>query len=150
MSLTAADVMQTRIVAVAPSDLLRSVQRLFFEEEIHGAPVISEDGHVIGIVTSTDLARAALGDEEPRLSEEELEDETTADLAEELYERISGAVVSDCMTESPVCVAPEAPISEVARCMRESRVHRVLVVKGGLLRGIVSAVDLLGAVEKQL
>ena len=43
MALTASDIMQTQVVTVAPTDPLSSVQRLFFEEEIHGAPVVPPD-----------------------------------------------------------------------------------------------------------
>ena len=59
MALTAADVMQTQVITVSPVDPLHMVQRLFFEEEIHGAPVVDEEGRVRGMITIMDLIRAA-------------------------------------------------------------------------------------------
>ena len=53
------------------------------------------------------------------------------------------------MTESLVSVAPDAPIAEVARLMRQNRVHRVLVIDGDALQGIVSTFDVVGVLEKQ-
>ena len=42
----------------------------------------------------------------------------------------------------------DASAGEVARRLREHRVHRVLVVDGGTLAGIVSTFDLVALVEK--
>ena len=59
MATTARDVMQTQVISLAPNDPLSNVLRLFFEEEIHGAPVLDDSGCVLGIITSMDLLRAA-------------------------------------------------------------------------------------------
>ena len=59
MALTAADVMQTHLITVSPSDPLDAVRRLFYEEEIHGAPVVDEDGRVQGMITSMEATALA-------------------------------------------------------------------------------------------
>lgn len=52
------------------------------------------------------------------------------------------------MSRHVLSVAPDAPLTEAARLMRQHRVHRLLVVDGETLCGIVSALDLLIAIEE--
>jgi len=148
--------MQTRVVSVSPDAPLRTVQRVFVEEGIHGAPVVDEEGTVVGVVTSTDLLRAASEDadvspSEPAYFRTDLDlhgfdwDRAPADL----LERIPDLVAADVMTAEILTVAPETPVSGVARVLREHAVHRVLVVEDGELRGIISAMDLIALLESR-
>jgi CBS domain-containing protein len=57
--------------------------------------------------------------------------------------------VRETMTSSVISVRPEATVQEVARTLRENRVHRVLVADQGRLVGIITAFDLIALVEKQ-
>ena len=59
MALYARNIMQSQVVSVSPDDPLPSVQRLFFEEEIHGAPVVDDQGRVVGLISTIDLLHAA-------------------------------------------------------------------------------------------
>ena len=47
MPLTARDIMQSQVITVSSLDPVHVVQRLFFEEEIHGAPVVDEEGRCV-------------------------------------------------------------------------------------------------------
>ena len=49
MQKTAKDIMQSQVVTVSPDAPLHSTQRLFYEEGIHGAPVVDEQGRVASI-----------------------------------------------------------------------------------------------------
>lgn len=150
---TAADVMQTSIVTVSPHDPLYTVQRLFYEEGIHGAPVIDEQGRLRGIISNTDILRAAveardLPTPESGYSSEDVDVPFGWGLTQEQFrERLNDVSVMDFMTEEIVQVAKDTPISEVARTLREQKVHRVLVADDGKLWGIVSALDLVALLE---
>jgi CBS domain-containing protein len=151
---TARDVMQTGVVALGANDPLHVAQRLFYEEGIHGAPVLDQLGRVVGVLSSNDLLRALLEAKEvagagPRRAPVDLDEALGAwNLApEDFEERVQAAEVSEYMTDSPVQVAPDTPVSELARIMRENGIHRVLVVEGGKLCGIVSTFDLIGLLE---
>jgi predicted transcriptional regulator len=50
--------MQEDVVTVSPELSLLDVHELFVWDEIHWAPVVDEDGKVVGVVTSADLLRA--------------------------------------------------------------------------------------------
>ena len=152
---TARDVMQSQVLSVAPDDPLHTVQRLFFEEGIHGAPVIDDRGRVLGIVTSTDVLRAAaeaheVAPTEPSAFSDDLDvgNGGWGMAPEDFKTRLQDTTVSDYMTEGIVEVNPDTPVSEIATRLRENQVHRVLVVEDGKLCGIVSTFDLIGLLEK--
>ena len=152
---TARDLMQTQVVTVAPHDPLHAVQRLFTQEGIHGAPVVDDEERVLGVITSTDILRAAteahdVEPAEPAVFREDLDLSRLAwSLApEDLKERLQDAVVEDHMTREVVQVAPSASVAAVARALREHQVHRAIVTENGRLRGVISAFDLIALLEK--
>ncbi len=51
MKTTARAVTQSHVITVSPDDLLLNVHRLFVEEQISGAPVVS----LVGIISTLDL-----------------------------------------------------------------------------------------------
>jgi CBS domain-containing protein len=118
----ARDFMQTDVLIVSPETPLVDIHRMFVEEEIHGAPVVDDDGKVCGVITSLDLLRPGA-------------DEIDA-------ARLTAA---DIMTREIVAVSPELPIAEVAETMREQHIHRVLVIEDRELLGVLTTFDLLRA-----
>ena len=155
MATTARDIMQTQVITLAPNDPLSNVHRLFFEEEIHGAPVLDESGRVLGIITSMDLLRAASDEHETARGDpayfRELMEYSGPDwesAPDGFIDRLRERVTSEFMTENVACVAPDDPVPEVARALRSNHIHRVLVVEEGCLRGIISTFDLVGLLEK--
>ena len=55
--------------------------------------------------------------------------------------------VSEAMTRAPVCaLTPDTPVTVAADYMRRAQVHRVLVMKGNQLLGLVSSTDITAAV----
>lgn len=57
--LTVADIMQHQVVTVKPDISVRELARILWEEEISGAPVLDENGMVVGVVSATDVLRLA-------------------------------------------------------------------------------------------
>jgi len=151
MTLTAADVMQTHLISVSASDPLHAVKRLFFEEEIHGAPVVDDEGRVRGMITSMDLIRAATdGNEDGDIDFSGAVEElglSWGSSGDDFQRRLGEAVVADVMSDAVVSVGPETSVPEVAKTLRENRIHRVLVVKEDSLMGIVSSFDLIRVLE---
>jgi CBS domain-containing protein len=149
------DVMQTHLVTVEPELPLIDVHRLFVEEEITGAPVVDETGRLVGVISGTDLLRA-VGEEhdsarsEPNYFREWLEfsGPDWAGAPSDFQDRLATLTVADAMTPGGITVTPETPAGEVAALMRRHRVHRVLVVEGDLLVGILTTFDLIGLLEK--
>jgi len=153
MSKTIADIMETSVLFVSPHDPLHGVQRLFSESGIQAAPVMDDQARLLGIITSTDVLRAAAENwnaptAEPTHSDGEVLGSCNWHMQpEEFRERLSDNVVEDFMTEHVLCVAPETPVADVAQLLRSHRVHHVLVTEGEELCGIASTFDLIALIE---
>jgi CBS domain-containing protein len=155
MGLTARDLMETQVVTVAPEDPLVRVRQLFLEEDIHAAPVVDDDQRVLGVISATDLLRAANEDEDAAhegasyfRDDVELSAWSLAELSQRFEARLGEHTVAQFMTDGVVSVPPDASPAAIARVLRANRVHHVLVVEQGLLRGILSTFDLLAVLEK--
>lgn len=155
MEKTARDIMQTHVLSVSPEEPLVNVHRLFVEEEITGAPVVDSDGRVLGVLSSADLLRAVVEEEEsatadPRYFRDFLEfsGPDWGSVPEDFQDRLAQLRAEDAMSAAPITVTPDTPVSEVARTLRFHRIHRLLVQEEGRLAGIITSFDLIGLLEK--
>ncbi len=147
--LTAREIMQPSVVSVSPETPLLAAHRLFVEEEIGGCPVVDDLGQVAGVVTSSDLLRAVtdeydtiLGAPDYFKSSLDYRMPNFAGRDDDFQDHLASRTVSEVMTDRAVCVDASAPIGKVARQLQENRIHRVLVVDGDRLIGIISTFDL--------
>jgi CBS domain-containing protein len=149
--LRARDFMHRDFVAVTPHTPILSVHRIFVDKKIHGAPVIDDRDEVVGVVSTLDLLRIMRRELEPgRLPSRSTYfwDDSTAsvdhvDIPES--DALWRLQVRDAMTKEIVAVDPEMPIRDVARTMIDQRIHRVLVMSGARLVGVLTTFDLLFA-----
>jgi CBS domain-containing protein len=143
------DIMQTTVVAVAPSDPLTAVMRLLADEGIHGAPVVDDQRRIVGVISASDLVREAADATAAARPVQGYFAEGVEEFPEGLGAMIrdDDRRVEDVMTESVLRVSPDTPVAEAARLLREHRVHRALVTEGDELVGIVSSFDLIGLLE---
>jgi len=126
--MNAREVMQPGVVSVSPELTLRQFEEFLTSEDISGAPVVSRGGQVIGMASKTDIVTALA---------EELEDRD---------ERLGASrTVEDVMSRDVVTVAPATPVEDVARVMVDGHLHRVLVLEGEAILGIITPLDVLGA-----
>ena len=135
--------MQTQLLTVRPETPLLDIHRMFAEEEIHGAPVVDEDGHVRGVVSTLDLVRALRDEcESPETATAFFRDDrgyTGVAWSAELQARLGEICAADVMTRELVTVTPDTPVADVARTMREQHIHRVLVVEDHALVGVITS-----------
>lgn len=153
-TLLAKDLMERAPITVAPEAPLLSVHHLFVEEEIHGAPVVDDEGNVLGVVSTLDLLRAVqdvyeAGATTSTYFREDLpySGPDWLEAPEDFQDRLNELTAGDIMVRELITVSENDSAAEIARRMRRQRVHRVLVVDEGLLRGLVSTFDLLGILE---
>jgi acetoin utilization protein AcuB len=126
---TVESVMSREPSTVAPSDPIRTAIDRMRECHCRRLPVI-EDGQVIGIVSDRDLRRAT---NSPFILRERWHDEFVLD----------HVTVRACMSPNPVTVAPETPVVDAAKLMRDRKIGGLPVVVEGRLMGIVTETDLL-------
>ena len=129
--LYARDLMERALITVSPETRILDIHRLFTEEEVHGAPVVADDGRVVGVLSSLDLLR---------IVRDALE---AGDV-----ERLQELTAEDAMTRAIVMVSANMPLTEVAATMLEHRIHRVLIGDDRVLAGLITSFDLLRAVAR--
>jgi CBS domain-containing protein len=103
---------------VALDDTVLAVETLLGKEGLSWAPVTSETGQVIGVISATDLLRFHGQERDPA--------------------RTKAWQIS---TYRPLCVSPRETISEVARLMIDKQIHHVAVIENDRLCGVVSSLD---------
>lgn len=141
--MNAGDIMRRRVVTVHPETTLRELRRLLSDRQISGAPVVGPRGDLIGVVSHSDLiARTHRAPSTPP-SYHVLADDAPAPRA--LAARDRGQTVASVMTPWVISFEAETPVEELARQMLAKRIHRVVITREGRLCGIVTALDLLGA-----
>jgi len=155
MGVVARDVMQNPVISISPDTPLSDVHRTFIDEEIHGAPVVSDEGVMLGAITLTDLVCAAFdATESAAFSSEylrELFEFSGPDWQggpADFQNRLQQMTAAEVMTPSPASVDAGAPVGEVAKLMHESRIHRVWVTERGGIVGVISSFDLLPLIMK--
>lgn len=154
--------LMTREVLTVPETMSAHELALFLSEhEISGAPVVKATGILVGVVSTSDLAR--LTSEDVGWSGEERQSFYRAtpfdeEVMAELYglEALASAPTEGSDTQvrdfmSPVIqsVEEDATVAEVARLMLAGHYHRLLVTRGGAVAGIVTALDLLALLTEE-
>lgn len=156
MTQLARDVMEIGVVTIDPGASLLDAYRLFVEEEISGAPVVDEDGRVLGVISAHDLLRATEEERDTAVVQTsyfrdlaEFSGPDWGGVVEDFQDRLAERTVADAMTRGAIAVAPDATIPEVARTLRQHRVHRVLVAEDERVLGLISSFDLVALLEKE-
>jgi len=153
----ARDLMQRDVLTIGGAASLLDAHRLFVEEEISGAPVVDEDGRVIGVLSARDLLRAIDEERDTAMVQTSYFRDLTefsgpdwGSTAEDFQDRLAGRTVSDVMSSDVISVAPDASVAEIARTLRQHHVHRVLVAKDDAFVGLISTFDLIAVLEKDV
>lgn len=115
---TAAEIMSRQLVRASADMLVEDAAKLLAFHNISGMPVEDWDGSIIGVVTEADVIGKI------------------------------GAVVGDVMSTEVISVDEAASLESVANVMSQRRIHRVFVMEGTDLRGVVSRSDLVRAVAE--
>jgi len=152
MGLRASDLMQTKLHTVHPDLSLPDLERAFLEARVTGFPVVEND-RLVGVVSRSDVVRKLATEQSyaEYLSDyhrdiggfEDFEPvEPLSQLAVRVGVRLGSASVKDVMSQSPVTVSPDDPLSRIAQALVEHCIHRVLVTRDGRLEGIITSLDL--------
>ncbi len=147
--MNASEVMTRSPITARRDTAVREAVRLMLDNKISGLPVLDEAGQLVGIVTEGDLLRRSeTGTERHRHHWLEFL-MGPGRLAGE-YVRTHGRKVEEIMTREVVTVGEDASLDEIVQLMERRRIKRLPVLAGGVLTGIVSRADLLGALARAL
>lgn len=149
-ALTAKDVMNPSVLTVSEEMTLRQLAEILTDRQISGAPVLNEEGKLVGVVSLTDIALHA--SEQGTLSPDRSDSSYDVRSWDEQLDprelhgfhiEDEGPVVRQVMTPAVYTVPEETPVSDLARTMISGRLHRLLVTRGDRVVGIVTSLDLL-------
>jgi CBS domain-containing protein len=135
------DIMTQDVVSAAPDMTLRDAMELLSERHVSGAPVV-DGGKVVGIFSATDLLAFLaedLNDTTPSLTFKRRRSRATP---------LEDVTVDEVMTRKVQSLPPDCSVDEAALIMGERQIHRVLVMQGDVLLGIVSTSDVARAVAE--
>jgi CBS domain-containing protein len=146
------DIMDTSPVTVAPDTPVEEVVSTLREHELPGVPVVDRDGRCVGIVTEADLV---LPDDQGDLHIPHYINLFGGTVFleplgrfEQRLRKAFASKATDMMTSDPDTVAPETTVQEAARLIHESGHNRLPVVDEGHLVGVVTRLDVLGALAR--
>jgi CBS domain-containing protein len=148
-------IMQREVIAVDEGWSLEQLADFLVDNSISGAPVISEDDQLVGVVSLTDIVRQNRLQEHGGGSDAthdvylfELDRHMGKDELRELHVQYETPVlVRDIMTPMIFSVSEDTGVQEVAETMIRGRIHRVFVTRESRLIGIVSALDMLKVIR---
>lgn len=140
----AADVMVSDVITVGVNASIGEVAAILLSNHISAAPVVSEKGELVGIVSEGDLMRRAeIGTTKRHSWWLELISTEWASANE--YIKSHSGKVADVMTRDVITAKPDTPLGDVARLLERNRIKRVPIVEGAKLVGIVSRANILQA-----
>ena len=136
------DVMLRRPRSVTPETTLADVARALTRYQLRSMPVASEDGEVLGMVSSRDLLRQALPPylKQVSVGEPHVSDTDGSPSAAEAGESLDPALVQvrDVMDRSVLCVSEDQTLADVAGLMVSKDSDQFPVVRDGILVGMLT------------
>ena len=147
--LTAKHVMSSKVMVADPGWSINRLAEFFMQNCISGAPVQTQDGPLIGVVSLTDIVHNRTQSEKDR----DWPHDYYLHALERKYAREEAAgfqvesepttIVRDIMTTTIFKVSEETPVQAIADMMIKNHIHRVVVIRDEKVVGIVSTPDML-------
>lgn len=145
------DVMTHDVLTLDPKMTLTELDRVLLRYGVSGGPVVADE-KVVGVVSRSDVVRTLYGEQ---VEAEKVSGFYTSPFpipipalehlardSRHIADRMTGLRVEEIMTRDVKSVAPTDPVSEAARLMAAEGYHRVPVIEGSAVVGIVTSLDL--------
>jgi CBS domain-containing protein len=152
---TVKDVMNPDVITVRDRMTAEELAACFEDNEISGAPVVDDEGRLVGVVSLKDLVRRVTGSGSPAPDRSDpvyylrdWEDQINPEDFKQLRVVDTETTVADLMSPVVHSIPEGMSAKACARKMLEHRVHRLLVTEDGELKGIVTSFDLLQLVAE--
>jgi CBS domain-containing protein len=142
---TAKDIMTREIVSVTADLPVEKLATLLLEKKISGAPVVDDEGRLIGVVTESDLIDQTKNIHIPTavaILDSFLFLENPNKMDEEI-KKMAGRKVWDICAKKPTVVQEDTPLSDVATIMAEKKLHTLPVMAEKRLVGVIGKTDII-------
>ena len=124
------DLMTPHPITITPEASITAAERVMRENNIRHLPVVAPGGALIGLITRTTL-------------EQVLPSKLTTLSVYELHYQLDKINVRQAMIRQVATVGEDVPIEQAARMMWEKKIGCLPVIRGNILVGIVTDIDLM-------
>lgn len=127
------EVMHPGVLTCKRETPIQDVARNMSENDVSALIVVNDDGHMVGLISRTDLVNARL--------------------YEQYWKHWRGLTAGHIMITDVVAVRPEDTLQHASKMMMERRIHRVVVVEelneGVKPIGILSVTDVVRDIARE-
>lgn len=143
------DLMTADVVTFAAGDDVHVAMREMLRRDIDGAPVVDDEGVVVGLLTTADLiveeARVHLPTVVTLLGAY-LELPSSKRRLDADVSKALGSTVGEVMGEAAPAIGPDDTVETAASILHEQEIDRLCVVDDGELVGILTRKDIVRAI----
>jgi CBS domain-containing protein len=125
-----AELMQKDVSVIAPDASVAQLVQTMADSRVSGLPVVNATGHVIGVVSATDVLQASAENDDARARQN----------------LFANTPVRDIMTPNAHVIEPDADAREAAKQMLYGEIKRLFVEDKGRLVGVITQTDIAHAV----
>jgi len=146
--LRAKDVMTSDVVVVTVSTTINALCKILAEHDITGVPVVDESGRIVGVVSETDVLLSQVASRVGNTAHADVYDLFGPSYEfgwEEPRSPRQARWVEDIMSRKVITAPEDTPVPELCSIMTSHGIHRIPIVRDGMLVGIVTTLDLLKA-----
>ena len=139
------DLMTKNVITIPQNATIEDVVKILSSNRISGAPVVDDNGVVIGIISEGDLLYREIS---PRLPDainvlDAIIFYSGIKKHNEGFKKILAGQASDIMTREVISVEEDTEITEVARLMLKHNIKRIPVISDNKIKGIISRADVI-------
>ena len=131
------DLMTRDVEYVGENEAVISVARKLLRRRISGAPVVSQEGELLGLITEHDLLNW-----HAKVVDELAKDESSLDPAVYAH-RVGSETIHNLYNKPAISIDEGADLNAATRILIERRIRRLSVTSNGRLVGIISRADIL-------
>lgn len=151
----ASDIMTKDVICVNPEMKINELDKIFVKHKVTGAPVVDENKNLVGVVSQSNIVNydlkkgmhaGSISDYyrstgiEPRNMTDDFITTDTPNLID--------TEVQDIMASNVITANSDDSIHDLANTMCDKKIHRLVIVKGNKVVGMVSTLDILKVVGK--
>ncbi|MCP4190065.1 MAG: CBS domain-containing protein [Planctomycetaceae bacterium] len=154
IQLTVRQIMQTDVQTIGPHKSLAVLQSSLVKANVSGLPVVNS-GQLVGIASRSDIVASLQSEREKAMRqiglppEVHLTTEDAMDLGDVIGEQLERIRVEQIMKREIVSVAPDDSIRFAAELLASNHIHRLPVVDGGHLVGLIASHDLVRLIANE-
>jgi CBS domain-containing protein len=137
---TVGDVMTRKVITVGPATPFKDIIGVITANSISAVPVVDSEGKLLGVVSEADLLHKQEHQNDDAESGPSL---FSGPRTREHWRKAGGRTAAELMTTPAPTVSAGTTLPDAARALSQAGVHRLFVIDGGFLAGVLARRDVL-------